>query len=179
VNEVTGMAELGVETTRFAGLAQRYRQLIDQRETVPVADLLSRVQQLLASLYAAAVSLPDVEGSDDPPRFQMTNDEWQHLFNSLQAILGPRSHYREVFDPYDPNECEPVTASLADDLADVYRDLREGLHLWDAGHRHDAVWAWRDGFQSHWGEHATGALRAIHALAYRHDLEPGLGDQDA
>ena len=44
-----------------------------------------------------------------------------------------------------------------------HRDVVGGLRLFREGHRSEAVWAWSFGFQTHWGEHATGAIRALHA----------------
>jgi len=88
------------------------------------------------------------------------------LFRSLGSYLGDWDAYAEVFDPYEMDDT-PVVGSLSDDLADVYRDLRRGLALFDASNRPgkiDAVWDWRFHFHSHWGEHATGALRPLHRL---------------
>lgn len=54
---------------------------------------------------------------------------------------------------------EVTTADTADDLADIYRDLKPGLLLWKRGREEDrrgAVWAWRIGHRAHWGAHASG-----------------------
>jgi hypothetical protein len=76
----------------------------------------------------------------------------------------------EVFDPYAEPPEAVVLGSLADDVGDIYLDLADGLELWAAGNLAAAVWEWRFGLESHWGQHLTGALRAIHALALKHDL---------
>ena len=51
---------------------------------------------------------------------------------------------------------------LADDVADIYRDLSAGLALVDAGHALEAQWELRFSFLTHWGRHASGAIRALH-----------------
>jgi len=76
-----------------------------------------------------------------------------------------------MFDPCDFLETSPVVGDLVDDLADIYRDLVGGVELWKMGRYADAIWAWKFNFQIHWGEHALGALRAIHALAFTYDFE--------
>jgi hypothetical protein len=79
----------------------------------------------------------------------------------------------------EPHEA-PVTGSLADDLADIYCDLWRGRELWAQGQFGAAVWEWRFRFESHWGVHVTGALRAIRTLAAVHDLGfPGSDNVDA
>jgi hypothetical protein len=57
-----------------------------------------------------------------------------------------------------------VILPIADDVADVWRDVKRGLLALGEGHRPDDVtWQWRFDFYSHWGRHATEALRALHA----------------
>jgi hypothetical protein len=68
-----------------------------------------------------------------------------------------------MFDPLqDPPE-EPVVGHTSDDIGDIYRDVARGLALFDSGRRDEAGWEWGFNFRIHWGEHATGAMRAFHA----------------
>jgi len=55
---------------------------------------------------------------------------------------------------------------LADDFADIYRDLKEGLNLNESHEAspEDNIWHWRLGYYSHWGKHAIDAVRTIHFL---------------
>jgi hypothetical protein len=71
--------------------------------------------------------------------------------------------YRKVFDPTS-DETESIYGSLADDLADIYRDVQEGLLLRDAKQAcwEEIVFDWRVTFYSHWGKHAIDALEVIH-----------------
>jgi len=68
-----------------------------------------------------------------------------------------------VFDP--TKDSEAISGSLADDIADIYRDLKKGLELKETYPRQPeaAIWQWRFGFYSHWGKHAMDALLAIHS----------------
>lgn len=79
---------------------------------------------------------------------------------NLTALLGESDLYWEVFDPRDLSD--PVAGSLLDDLADIYRDLRRGLHILSTGSPDDAMWEWRFSFDTHWGNHATDAIRVLH-----------------
>lgn len=92
-----------------------------------------------------------------------TTEEWQALSRRISEKLGDADYYRLIFDPYQADP--PVTASLADDVADIYRDLRGGFALLEPGGMRDgAVWEWRFGFDSHWGRHAAHALYAVRVL---------------
>jgi hypothetical protein len=78
--------------------------------------------------------------------------------------LGDWDLYWQVFDP--TKDSEAIHGSLADDIADIYRDIKEGLGLQDPDItlQRDAIWSWRLGYYSHWGQHAINALYMAHAL---------------
>lgn len=167
--------------------------LLDARDRHSAASLLHQVHVLLPALYSAGLALPvqpEDAFEDDPeePADERASDtatttylaRWRPLFNTLSKQIPPRWNiYQEIFDPYaEPHEAA-VTGSLADDLADIYCDLWRGRELWAQGQFGAAVWEWRFGFESHWGEHVTGALRGIRTLAAVHDLGfPGSDNVD-
>jgi hypothetical protein len=67
------------------------------------------------------------------------------------------------------SDAQPIGASPSDDLLDVYWDLQRGLAAFDSGRASEAVWIWRFGFETHWGDHAVDALRALHRACVRLD----------
>jgi hypothetical protein len=139
----------------FVREARSYCSFVDKAATLSLADRLRTARARLLDLYSAALSLPsvkpeDAEASPDPdvptgwPGFEDKDVYW------------------EVFDPYEHEDNEPTAGSLADDVLDVYRDIRRGLTLWDASQTQNAIWEWRFHFDVHWGDHAVDALRALH-----------------
>lgn len=109
-------------------------------------------------LYTQAHLLPDVD--EDGEAAEISDDEWTKVFKRFRAL--PFNYYGEVFNPLIVPAEEPVVADLADDLADIWRDLKPGLQLFEAGHHSAAAWHWRFLFKIHWGHHAIGALYALH-----------------
>ncbi len=69
--------------------------------------------------------------------------------------------HRAVFDPHDLESEEPTLALLSDHLADIYRDLSNGLGHADQGNIEAACLAWSFSYQVHWGRHAVSAFMAI------------------
>ena len=59
---------------------------------------------------------------------------------------------------------EAIFGTLADDLADIYRDLKEGLVLREEklASSADIIFNWRILYYSHWGKHAIDALLVLH-----------------
>jgi hypothetical protein len=161
-----------VAAEKFHRLAVRYCRLVDSHRTRPIRSLLLALQRLIPDLYACGLRLPMSTAGQEPEPRRMTHEEWWRLFRSLGSRLGHRDHYREVFDAYDRKDREVLTGSLADDLADIHRDLTNGLRSWRSGDRRRAVWEWRFGVDYHWGEHATSAMRALYWLRQNHDFGP-------
>lgn len=181
---------------RFAALAAEFCVLIESRADKGPQELLRTAHRLMAELYATVLHLPvppsseaeeSIEDDDEalarwteslaaPDPDDIGHDAWRALFDSLQQSLGDRRWYRQFFDPYDESPESEVRANLADDLADIYRDLTNGLRKWDRGERREAHETWRYTFEAHWGRHASGAMMALYCMEER--LEEPWADAD-
>jgi len=160
----------GDPVKRFAAAAERYVVLIDDVvRSKSIGGRLEDIADAIASLYALALHLPLVDRSTDEPiaDASLTNEQWQRLFEQLRDVFGDSDEYRTL--PLDPSADDEVhQRSIAEDLADTYRDVKEGLDLLlEHAPEADVVWHWRFSFRSHWGKHAVEVLRAIHALLRR------------
>ena len=145
-------------TAAFVRAAYDLCELVTKAEALPLRERLRGARAILLSLYAVATELPGTASATerDAPSFPVP-ETWPGF--------ADHDVYWEVFDPYELSE--PVAGSLSDDLLDVYRDVRRGLWLWENSAIADAVWEWRFSFESHWGDHAVDALRALHRACGR------------
>jgi hypothetical protein len=174
------LANMNTETNhveivnRFAGIANRFCSVVDSAPKIERADLLFQIYRILPKVIDEAISVPDVTPSDSNDGIDGTSqvpvrtkhrqslEEWSQLYNLLKEKLVDWDSYRQVFDPTRDNEA--IFGTLADDLADIYRNLKEGI-VASESHRarpEDVIWSWRFSFYSHWGKHAMDALLAIH-----------------
>lgn len=117
----------------------------------------------LLELYRAGIDLPpessdELEGLADVER--VGDAEWRRAYEAARRL--PMDHYSDVFDPTIVAAEAPVIGSISDDLADIYRDVVTGLRAHERGNRTAAIGEWSFGLHSHWGAHATGAIRALH-----------------
>lgn len=139
----------------FAELARAYVRQVDSASDGEV--LLDALRLLLPRLYAAGWELPDV---------QPTGEELDRVEAPLArlAALLPVDLYHTVLHPLGlPDGADVGMGSLADDLADLYAELAGPLRAWDDGRTDDAFWEWRLAMRGHAGNHAIGAMGAIHA----------------
>lgn len=141
----------------FAEIVQRYCSWAEGPSGEPHDEMVT-ARKLLAELHLSVLALPDL-GPGEDTKDNLTADDWKSVSGRFQNL--PVDGYWDVFDPL--NESDSVFNALWDDLSDIYRDLREGLLLYQRGQIVEAVWEWRFHFEIHWGAHLTGAQRAIHA----------------
>ena len=74
------------------------------------------------------------------------------------------------FDAAHDKQC--MSGSLADDLTDIYCELKHGLRLLDANPPQTdlALDGWRRSYKAHWGQHLVDAERHLYALRARGEL---------
>lgn len=132
-----------------------------------------------ARLYASAHALPRAglpERTADMRPSDLSRDEWRRVMEMIAGVLGDQRYYWACFDPSEPlgSQQEPGCGDLADDLADIYGDVKPGLLAWETGkdeYLPRVVFDWGDVlFDSHWGVHAVDAMRALHPIAFLRGL---------
>ena len=113
--------------------------------------------RLLVGLYSLAFRLP--RESEEKESISVPDEQWQIVFKRFGAL--PFNYYNTVVDPFDFEKPDLCVGDLADDLADIWRDLKPGLFLYRSGNRKAAACAWHEGFAIHWGRHAADAIWAL------------------
>lgn len=142
----------------FARLARGFCDWCEGPELAAPSDVLASTW--LAKLHAAALELPEVDAENDSDEPELPQAEADRARVNLAAFDG--FYYREFFDPNPLLDEEPGIGDVGDDLADIYKDIRRALVLYEAGQAKDAAWHWSFLHRIHWGRHAVGAMFALH-----------------
>lgn len=155
------------EFNELVSIAKAYCQLIDTAsdEEVGWLDQLSRLlPQLHAQVATINASLEDLAeplDSDLDTRFE--------LYSRLHRLLGAQDAYWMEFDVAE--DAQSMSGSLADDLTDIYFELKSGLRELD-GHSDPrrTLAGWHYGFRMNWGRHVVDAERHLYELTARDQL---------
>jgi hypothetical protein len=143
----------------FADAARRFCAWAESEPDDSEADLIT-AQRLLAELHLAAIRLPALDPDRDREANRLPAEMWERMRQRFANL--PVDGYWDVFDPL--KEEKPVFGSLSDDLADIYRDIKTYMPLYEAGRIEEAVFQWRLHFYIHGGHHLVGAQRAVHCF---------------
>jgi len=120
-----------------------------------------QAMKYLASLYKQALILPSADPEDDQLEVEgITKLDSKRIYIRFSSL--PFQYYHDAFHPVAQEPEKPTVGDLADDLMDIYIDLKEGVLLYEIGKPTNAVFQWRTTFGFHWGRHAVSALKAMH-----------------
>lgn len=155
---------MSLATARFADLARAYCQWA---EGAPGSErdeaLTARLH--LARLHAQALELSDsASWNGDAPK--ISHEAWKATYKRFGAL--PVNYYGECLHPLEVPASDTALGDLADDLADIWRDVRRGLDVYDAGDIEGATFAWHQSFTIHWGMHAASALYILQCWIREH-----------
>ncbi len=155
---------------RFIKTAKTFCALIETSGSREGPAFFRECFRLVTKLLSEIADLPDNVGRYNTGR-RITHDEWFDIFQRLKLELGENDSYRKVFDPWKIED--PLYGSISDDLASIWRDVKQGLAAQPTDDSSNAVCEWRLSFLQHWGpNHATGLLRPLFSLAFKKELEP-------
>ena len=138
----------------FITQAQSYCALIEDPSPADPQQFAHQCLGHLLRLSDLAMQLPpDLESGDDQP-VPVDPQQRKTVEASISKRL-PADCYWQVYHPLplEQDDLEPCVGSLADDLADIWSDLKPGF-------------ASRSSFEHHWGKHAADAIPVLYSICY-------------
>jgi len=154
----------------FREIAEQFFKLIEQETKLDNHEYRCQLHQSLSELYTQSWKLPNLDLQfDSDIKDQLKESNTKDIGKKISEKLGENTIYYEVFDPFHPEEDEPTQGWLVDDLTDIYREIKNGILKIENGNPkyiEDGIWDIIFGRNSHWGNHAINALRALHYSNY-------------
>ena len=174
----------------FVTVANEYCALVEQASKSSVLENLRKLQKILPLLYLKATLLPKTEQVlEDELEKYVTELDYNMLHQKWLLQLNEYDDFYEVFDPSIQFGQETVTASVSENLMDIYQDLKNFLISYSIGNEevmNDALYECLLHFEEFWGQQLVNVLRAIHMLVYssidfsetkkNDDIQPGKGN---
>lgn len=167
IGQTTQCLGVGVQHD-VAALVQRYCELIES-SAFGYRDWLREIASLLPRLHAAIVSADVDDCCWEHLDLVEDLDERFDLFARLRSLLADRDSYWLEFDSASEG-VDAMSGSLADDLTDIYCELKQGLRVFELNPEY-AVAAWASGFDRHWGQHLIDAERHLSLLSAQARLD--------
>jgi hypothetical protein len=149
-------------------VAHEFCLFMEKVDAYSQEDILNYFDKIIPLLYLKGSLLPSIEVSDSSylERY-VTAETWEIIFNEVRNKLKPNDEYWVLESNTDS---EAIKASIADNLTDIYQDLKDFVILYTKNTqtaRENATSECKLLFENHWGIRSLNALNAIHQLKYR------------
>lgn len=153
----------------MATVANEFCFFLETLGTKDKQTILEFSQRILPLLYLKGSLLPDIspEYPEANERF-VTEEEWQNIFTMLREKFGKDDEYW-IIDPLYINETEPLKASLSENMADIYQDMKDFIMLMQKNTlsaRENAISECNNLLANHWGYRIGNIFNRIHHLIY-------------
>lgn len=111
-------------------VANEFCLFLEKAEEYDRMDIIRFLQKVVPLIYIKASVLPDIEVSDDSAAEHfVTEEQWEGIFNMLRDKFGDDDIFY-FHDHHDRSSHDPVKASMAENFADIYQDLKDFLMLY-------------------------------------------------
>ncbi len=154
----------------FVAVANEFCKYAEHAPELKGDELLKILQRILPLMYLKASLLPKLDPffEDGNEKF-VTETDWTNINETLKEKFGTANDYLEVFDDKISDTDGAISASISENMADIYQDIKDFLLLYQTGTgevMNDAVWECRMNFENFWGQKLVNSMRAIHKFIY-------------
>ncbi len=158
-------------------VANEYCLFFERAESYQRDEIMDYFRKIAPLLYLKGALLPEtiVTDSNMAERF-VTEEQWEAIFKALREKFGDT----DLYYTHD-NNFDSVQASLADNMSDIYQDLKDFIMLYQKNTvpaRQNAVALLRDLYRWRWGPALLSALSTVHNIVFRDNIDPGLFPDD-
>ncbi|QIA08746.1 DUF5063 domain-containing protein [Draconibacterium halophilum] len=154
----------------FVTVANEYCSTIENVSHLTAEESLAKLQKLLPLLYLKASVVEKIEMVMDEELEKFISElDYNMLHQKWLQLLGEHDGFYEVFDPSIQFGEETVRASVAENLMDIYQDLKNCITNYSIGNEevmNDALSECIYHFEEFWGQQLVNVMRAVHMLVY-------------
>ena len=155
----------------FVTIAVEISSFLESDETISRDEWIDRILKMLPLLYVKASLLPDTFPLDDePPATFVREEDYVRVSARIAAIMGDEDIYLDVFVDDMKYSDTPVRATVSENIADIYQDIRNFVSVYQfelTGQMQDAIFICKENFLLYWGQKLVNVLRPLHALKSR------------
>ncbi|GAB6119301.1 DUF5063 domain-containing protein [Dysgonomonas termitidis] len=169
------------DAIEFVTVAVQYCAFLENFDEITETELTDKLTKLLPLLYLKATLVPETDTvNDEEQEITVTEDIYNFITSKLYNVYVNNDTYLEVFLQDMKYSETPISASISEDLADIYQDTKNFITIFERGiteNMNDALYVCMENFKTYWGQKLVNVLRALHSIKY--PTEPDiLGDED-
>ena len=165
--------QLSPNSLAFIALANEYCSAIEKAPEFDKPDFLVQMLKLLPRIYISASDINIKESSEEyyiEP--YLDEDVYNNVRSNIAALMAEDDVFLETFEEDMKYSDTPVSASISEDLADIYQELYNlvaSVRDVESEAIHSILITCKEDFAQFWGQTLCNVLRALPSVFYNHD----------
>lgn len=159
-----------INTIEFVTVANEYCKFIEGCEDLSLSEFVDRAHKILPLLYLKGTLLPIVDDSNEEfSEKSVTEAEYNAICEMLTLKFAAYDTFEEIYDRLRQQNDEPVQLSIAENITDIYQDIKDFIMQYRIGINDvmaNAIWECRQAFEQYWGQRIVNIMRVLHHLKY-------------
>lgn len=152
----------------FVTVAVEFCAILEGEEMLTRMEWADRMLKILPLLYLKASLLPDIVPTYyEGPEIFVQEEDYSRVEQLVYNIMGEEDIYLDVFIEEMKYSDRPISASISENIADIYQDIRNFISVYQfelTSQMESALEICKNNFKSYWGQKLLNALRPLHAL---------------
>lgn len=154
----------------FVTVGVQYCSLLENMENTNQKEITDKLTKILPLLYLKANLLPEFEVEYE--FFSETfvkEEDYNFVLNQIYNTYKKDDSFLEVFADDMKYSDTPISASIAENLTDIYQDVKNFISIYELGVEEsmaESLYGCIENFKLYWGQKLVNVLRALHWLKY-------------
>lgn len=167
--------QLSPNSLAFIALANEYCSAIEKASEYDKTDFMVQMLKLLPRIYISASDINIKESSVEyyvEP--YLDEDVYNNVRCNIAALTAEDDVFLETFEEDMKYSDTPVSATISEDLADIYQELYNlvaSVRDVDNEAIRSILITCKEDFATFWGQTLCNVLRALHSAFYNHDQQ--------
>ena len=163
-------SKLAPNSLAFIALSNEFCSAIENAMELEKEDFVATMLKMLPRIYMTVTDIDIEESNEDYYALPYLDESvYDNLRSQLAALMGEDDVFLETFEEDMKYSDAPVSATISEDLADIYQQLYNfvaSVRDVDTEAINSIIITCKEDFASYWGQTLCNVLRALHSVFY-------------
>ena len=163
-------SKLAPNSLAFIALSNEFCSAIENAVEFEKEDFVAKMLKMLPRIYMTVTDIDIEESNEDFYALPYLDESvYDNLRSQLAALMGEDDVFLETFEEDMKYSDAPVSATISEDLADIYQQLYNfvaSVRDVDTEAINSIIITCKEDFASYWGQTLCNVLRALHSVFY-------------
>ena len=163
-------SKLAPNSLAFIALSNEFCSAIENAMEFEKEDFVAKMLKMLPRIYMTVTDIDIEESNEDYYALPYLDESvCDNLRSQLAALMGEDDVFLETFEEDMKYSDAPVSATISEDLADIYQQLYNfvaSVRDVDTEAINSIIITCKEDFASYWGQTLCNVLRALHSVFY-------------